>query len=120
MWPGAPILISPLRPNIVEMDRTIREVSRMLKEEKGISCKINWLTACVEWVLAEEQMVRLFLQLSIMLYCFCVQVLCNLLLAIILFMDKKFKVKSKLVSEHILHLSKIFLLKFQSVKYRIQ
>ncbi|XP_065908865.1 recQ-mediated genome instability protein 1-like isoform X3 [Dysidea avara] len=40
------------------MERTIREINRMLNEEKGISCKFNWLTACVEWVLAEEQMVR--------------------------------------------------------------
>ena len=96
------------------MDRTIQEVSRMLKEEKGISCKINWLTACVEWVLAEEQIVRLFLQLSIMLYCFCVQVLCNLLLAIILFMNK-----NEGSYFRAFHLSKIFQdLNFQSVKSR--
>ena len=34
----------------------IDRISRMLKEDSVI-CKLDWLTACVEWAIQEEQMV---------------------------------------------------------------
>ena len=39
------------------MESTADRISRMLKDEKGIACKLDWLTACVEWAIEEEQMV---------------------------------------------------------------
>ena len=36
----------------------IDRISRLLKEEKGIVCKPNWLGACIEWIIQEEQMVH--------------------------------------------------------------
>ena len=36
---------------------TIDRISRMLKEEKGVTCKPNWLAACIEWAIEEERMV---------------------------------------------------------------
>ena len=34
----------------------IDRISRMLKED-SVVCKLDWLTACVEWAIQEEQMV---------------------------------------------------------------
>jgi len=39
------------------MDNTIHRISIMLKEEKGVTCKLDWLTACIEWAIEEERMV---------------------------------------------------------------
>lgn len=39
------------------MENTIDRISRVLKEENGIACKLDWLTACVKWAIEEEKMV---------------------------------------------------------------
>jgi len=43
---------------LAEMERTVREISRMLKEQMSISCKFNWLLACIEWLQEERMVIR--------------------------------------------------------------
>ena len=47
---------------------TINRVSGMLKEEKGVTCKLDWLSACIEWAIEIEQMVT-HNQLLAVVYC---------------------------------------------------
>lgn len=42
---------------VAGIDGMISRISRMLKEENGVVCKLDWLTACVKWAIREEQMV---------------------------------------------------------------